>query len=41
MEPNFVSTDAKVALIDALSECGYAKIEATSFTSAKCHPHAA
>jgi hydroxymethylglutaryl-CoA lyase len=38
MEPNFVSTDAKVALIDALSECGYAKIEATSFTSAKAIP---
>jgi hydroxymethylglutaryl-CoA lyase len=38
MEPEFVPTDAKVALIDALSECGYAKIEATSFTSAKAIP---
>lgn len=38
MEPEFVPTDAKVALIDALSACGYAKIEATSFTSAKAIP---
>jgi hydroxymethylglutaryl-CoA lyase len=38
MEPNFVATDAKVALIDALSICGYAKIEVTSFTSAKAIP---
>jgi hydroxymethylglutaryl-CoA lyase len=38
MEPEFVATDAKVALIDALSDCGYAKIEATSFTSAKAIP---
>jgi hydroxymethylglutaryl-CoA lyase len=38
MEPEFVPTDVKVALIDALSECGYAKIEATSFTSAKAIP---
>ncbi|KLN52835.1 hydroxymethylglutaryl-CoA lyase [Variovorax paradoxus] len=38
MEPDFVSTDAKVALIDALSACGYSKIEATSFTSAKAIP---
>ncbi|MEN9314564.1 MAG: hypothetical protein RIS35_957, partial [Pseudomonadota bacterium] len=30
--------DAKVALIDALSLCGYAKIEVTSFTSAKAIP---
>lgn len=37
-EPTFVSTEAKVLLIDALSECGYAKIEATSFTSAKAIP---
>ena len=34
-EPAFVPTDAKVALIDALSACGYAKIEVTSFTSAR------
>ncbi|MDR3453090.1 MAG: hydroxymethylglutaryl-CoA lyase [Rhodoferax sp.] len=38
MEPEFVPTDAKVALIDALSECGYAKIEVTSFTSARAIP---
>ena len=37
-EPNFVPTDAKVALIDELSACGYAKIEVTSFTSAKAIP---
>ena len=37
-EPAFVPTDAKVALIDALSACGYAKIEVTSFTSAKAIP---
>lgn len=38
MEPEFVPTDAKVRLVDALSECGYAKIEVTSFTSAKAIP---
>jgi hydroxymethylglutaryl-CoA lyase len=38
MEPEFVPTDDKVALIDALSTCGYAKIEATSFTSARAIP---
>ncbi|MGE0097217.1 MAG: hydroxymethylglutaryl-CoA lyase [Hydrogenophaga sp.] len=38
MEPEFVPTDAKVALLDALSDCGYAKIEVTSFTSAKAIP---
>ena len=37
-EPHFVATDDKVALIDALSQCGYAKIEATSFTSPKAIP---
>ena len=37
-EPAFVETDEKVALIDALSACGYAKIEVTSFTSAKAIP---
>jgi hydroxymethylglutaryl-CoA lyase len=37
-EPDFIPTDDKVALIDALSECGYAKIEVTSFTSAKAIP---
>lgn len=38
MESEFVPTDTKVGLIDALSECGYAKIEVTSFTSAKAIP---
>jgi hydroxymethylglutaryl-CoA lyase len=38
MEPEFVETERKVALIDALSQCGYAKIEVTSFTSAKAIP---
>lgn len=38
IEPEFVATDAKIALLDALSECGYAKIEVTSFTSAKAIP---
>jgi hydroxymethylglutaryl-CoA lyase len=38
IEPGFIPTDAKVALIDALSLCGYAKIEATSFTSPKAIP---
>ena len=38
MEPTFVPTDTKVALIDALSQSGYAKIEVTSFTSAKAIP---
>ena len=38
IEPEFIPTDTKVELIDALSECGYAKIEATSFTSPKAIP---
>lgn len=38
MEPAFVPTDTKVALVDALSACGYAKIEVTSFTSVKAIP---
>ena len=38
MEPSFVPTDTKVALVDALSDCGYAKIEVTSFTSPKAIP---
>ena len=37
-EPAFVPTDVKVELIDALSNCGYSKIEVTSFTSAKAIP---
>ena len=38
IEPNFVPTDYKVKLVDALSECGFAKIEVTSFTSPKAIP---
>ena len=38
IEPEFIPTDNKIALIDALSECGYAKIEVTSFTSPKAIP---
>jgi hydroxymethylglutaryl-CoA lyase len=37
-EPDWIATDAKVALIDALSLCGYAKIEVTSFTSPAAIP---
>lgn len=37
-EKQFVDTDAKIALIDALSTCGFAKIEVTSFTSPKAIP---
>lgn len=38
IEPNFIPTDDKVALVDALSQCGFAKIEVTSFTSPKAIP---
>ena len=38
IEPRFIPTDDKIALLDALSECGYAKIEVTSFTSPKAIP---
>ena len=38
MEPQFIATGDKVALVDALSECGFAKIEVTSFTSPKAIP---
>jgi hydroxymethylglutaryl-CoA lyase len=38
IECDFVPTDAKVHLVDGLSECGYAKIEVTSFTSPKAIP---
>lgn len=37
-EAVFVETDAKIALVNQLSECGYAKIEVTSFTSPKAIP---
>jgi hydroxymethylglutaryl-CoA lyase len=38
MEAEFVPTDTKVALVNELSRCGYAKIEVSSFTSAKAIP---
>jgi hydroxymethylglutaryl-CoA lyase len=38
-EPRFVETADKVALIDALSTTGLAKIEVTSFVSPKAIPH--
>ncbi|MDD1964020.1 hydroxymethylglutaryl-CoA lyase [Pseudomonas putida] len=37
-EKTFIETEHKIALIDSLSECGYAKIEVTSFTSPKAIP---
>jgi hydroxymethylglutaryl-CoA lyase len=38
IEPKFIPTAQKVALIDALSRTGLAKIEVTSFTSPKAIP---
>ena len=38
MECHFIDTTDKVALIDALSRLGYAKIEVTSFTSPQAIP---
>lgn len=38
IEPRFVPTDRKIALIDRLSRCGIAKIEVTSFSSPKAIP---
>ena len=38
MEQRFIPTADKVALIDRLSDLGYAKIEVTSFTSPKAIP---
>ncbi|MCM3140648.1 hydroxymethylglutaryl-CoA lyase, partial [Bacillus safensis] len=40
-EKRFVPTADKVALIDRLSDCGYARIEATSFVSPKWVPQLA
>jgi len=37
-EKTFIETARKIALIDELSLCGYAKIEVTSFTSPKAIP---
>lgn len=38
IEPNFIPAATKVALVDALSACGYAKIKVTSFVSPKAIP---
>ena len=38
IEPNFIPTEDKIKLIDGLSQCGFAKIEVTSFTSPKAIP---
>lgn len=38
IEPSFIPTEDKVRLIDELSQCGFAKIEVTSFTSPKAIP---
>jgi hydroxymethylglutaryl-CoA lyase len=38
MERNFVPTESKIAFIDALSACGFARIEVTSYTSPKAIP---
>ncbi|WP_314409243.1 hydroxymethylglutaryl-CoA lyase [Pseudomonas kuykendallii] len=39
IEADFIATETKIALIDALSRTGLAKIEATSFTSPKAIPN--
>ncbi len=38
MEARFVATADKIAFVDALSHCGFAKIEVTSFTSPRAIP---
>ena len=38
IEPHFIPTDDKVKLVNELSDCGFAKIEVTSFTSPKAIP---
>lgn len=40
-EKNLIATDEKIKLIDLLSECGFSKIETTSFVSAKWVPQLA
>jgi hydroxymethylglutaryl-CoA lyase len=37
-EATFIDTADKIAMVDALSRCGFAKIEVTSFTSPKAIP---
>ena len=41
IEKNIISTETKIALIDALSETGIAKIETTSFVHPKLVPNMA
>ena len=41
IEPRFLPTAEKIALIDALSETGVSKIEVTSFVSPKAVPNLA
>src|SRR5699024_9234320 len=38
MEKKFIPTETKIKLIDELSECGFSKIEITSFVSPKVVP---
>lgn len=38
IEPFVVPTEGKVAFVNALAHCGFARIEATSFTSARAIP---
>ncbi|GMG90450.1 hydroxymethylglutaryl-CoA lyase [Cupriavidus sp. TKC] len=38
IEPFIVPTEGKVAFVNALARCGFARIEATSFTSARAIP---
>ena len=37
-EAQFIETNDKIRVVDALSQCGFAKIEVTSFTSPKAIP---
>ncbi len=37
-EARFIDTEEKIAFVDQLSGCGYAKIEVTSFTSPRAIP---
>jgi hydroxymethylglutaryl-CoA lyase len=38
IEPAFIPTEAKIRFVDALSQCGLAKVEVSSFTSPKAIP---
>lgn len=39
IEPQWIATERKIELVDALSQTGLAKIEVTSFVSTKAIPH--